>query len=405
MAHWWEPFQSLTSSDDAAPPASTILDPALQDRLARLLSRDPGSPPPSLMQAMDAYRQARTPEAEAPVEEKKPKRIGAWQTIKDLAGGMGEIVRGTPAVVASAMEGIENPRAEHDWKDRWIEDNQKRQQANIEALKASGEYDRPLWLFPGTRGKWAETAQSLPYSVATMGPAAALNVAGSLLGGAAGTAIGAPTGPGALASAALGAEIGGTIGSAIGAYIPAGHASANQYIRDSLDHYEATFKEKQGRAPTPEEVNTYYETTVKPQAQTRIFHGEAAPEAVGTAAEIGLMKSAAKNLFQGGGSIPTRLLKAGAKTALGAFAIEPATEALTQQIQQPAYSATGLTDEAPRSMTSMDDWGKSIDETYGPAAAISLYISALGLPIGAVYNQIQATRRCSPYRRIRERTR
>ncbi|MBK8184715.1 MAG: PLxRFG domain-containing protein [Candidatus Competibacteraceae bacterium] len=244
---------------------------------------------------------------------------------------------------------------------------------------------------PFTRGEWAETTQSFPYTAATMGPALVGGAVGSAIGGALG-GLGGPAAPATVpAGVTAGRAIGGTLGGMLGAYLPAGGAATNQFIRDSLDKYRQDFSAKSGREPSPEEIDTHYKTVVEPQA-FRVYHGEAAPEAAGTVAELGLMKSAIGDVLNSGGSLPMRLAKAGGKVALSAFGIEPATETLTQQIQQPAYSATGLTDEAPRSLTSPEDWLKSAGEVYKQAAATSLFFSALGIPAGAMYGKYQQRR-------------
>ena len=330
----------------------------------------------------------------APALPEAPKTIGAWDTIKDIGSGVIEAARGLPATVASQIEGVSNPYTEVDWKDRAIEDNRARQQANIQALRDSGEYDRPMGLgMPFTRGQWAETTQSFPHTLATVGPSVAGSMVGRALGAVAGGAIsGVPSGG---TAAPVGAVVGGNVGSVLGgmggAYFTAGGAAANQFIRSSLEKYRDDFTAKNGRAPSAGEMDAYYKDTVEPQA-SRVYHGEAAPESAGTVAEIGLAKSAIGDVLHSGGSVPARLVKAAAKVALSAFGIEPATEAITQQIQQPAYAATGLTDEAPRSLSSPEDWAKSAGEVYKQAAATSLFFSALGIPAGTMYGKYQQHR-------------
>ena len=341
----------------------------------------PGLPPPP---ALPDYSNWTLPQPAAPA---KPASAGAWQTLKDIGGGVVETFRGIPTVVASMAEGVGNPHAERDWKDRLIEEGRQRQQADLQTLRDSGEYDRPMGLgMPFTRGEWAETTQSFPYTAATMGPAIVGGAAGGAIGGAIG-GLGGPAAPATVpAGVAAGRAIGGTLGGMLGSYLPAGGAAANQFIRESLDRYRQDFAAKSGREPTPEEIDAHYKATVEPQA-SRVYHGEAAPEAAGTVAELGLMKSAIGDVLHGGGSLPVRIAKAGAKTALSAFGVEPATETITQQIQQPAYAATGLTDEAPRSLKSPEDWLKSAGEVYKQAAATSLFFSALGIPAGAMYGK------------------
>lgn len=391
MGNWWDEQQKPTGSLASLQP--TTQPPAFDSAAAN----NPYAT--QLAQGLQAYRNrpsrfstdpASLPTPAPPPEASQP--AGAWQTLKDIGGGLVETFRGIPGVVASSMEGVENPYAEVDWKDRTIEENRQRQQANLQALRDSGEFDRPMGLgMPFTRGEWAETTQSFPYTAATMGPALVGGAVGSAIGGALG-GLGGPAAPATVpAGVAAGRAIGGTLGGMLGAYLPAGGAATNQFIRDSLDKYRQDFSAKSGREPSPEEIDAHYKTVVEPQA-SRVYHGEAAPEAVGTVAELGLMKSAIGDVLNSGGSLPMRLAKAGGKVALSAFGIEPATETLTQQIQQPAYSATGLTDEAPRSLTSPEDWLKSAGEVYKQAAATSLFFSALGIPAGAMYGKYQQRR-------------
>ena len=393
MGNWWEeqpkPTGSLASLQPTVqPPSVPAFDSAANNPYATQLA-----------QSLQAYRNrpsrfstepASLPTPAQPPEASQP--AGAWQTLKDIGGGLVETFRGIPGVVASSMEGVENPYAEVDWKDRTIEENRQRQQANLQALRDSGEFDRPMGLgMPFTRGEWAETTQSFPYTAATMGPALVGGAVGSAIGGALG-GLGGPAAPATVpAGVAAGRAIGGTLGGMLGAYLPAGGAATNQFIRDSLDKYRQDFSAKNGREPSPEEIDAHYKTVVEPQA-ARVYHGEAAPEAAGTVAELGLMKSAIGDVLNSGGSLPMRIAKAGGKVALSAFGIEPATETLTQQIQQPAYAATGLTDEAPRSLTSPEDWLKSAGEVYKQAAATSLFFSALGIPAGAMYGKYQQRR-------------
>jgi hypothetical protein len=341
---------------------------------------------PSLRQLQPPLMPQAAMSADTPASN-QPKPAGFGRTLLDLGGGLVETARGLPAVVASQLEGVVNPGLERDWKDRVIEENRKRQQADIQALRDSGEYSRPMGLgIPMTRGEWAETTQSFPYTAATMGPAILGGIAGSAIGGAIG-GLGGPAAPATVpAGVTAGRAIGSTLGGMLGAYIPAGRSAANQFIRDSIDQYQADFKEKNGREPSAEETGAYYKATIEPNA-VRIYHGEAAPEAAGTVAELGLMKSAIGDILHGGGSIPVRAAKAAAKTALSAFVVEPGTETATQQIQQPAYAATGLTNEKPRSLSSVDDWLKSAGEVYKQAAATSLFFSALGIPAGSVYGR------------------
>ncbi len=341
---------------------------------------------PSLRQLQPPLMPQAAMSADTPASN-QPKPAGFGRTLLDLGGGIVETARGLPAVVASQLEGVVNPGLERDWKDRVIEENRKRQQADIQALRDSGEYSRPMGLgIPMTRGEWAETTQSFPYTAATMGPAILGGIAGSAIGGAIG-GLGGPAAPATVpAGVTAGRAIGSTLGGMLGAYIPAGRSAANQFIRDSIDQYQTDFKEKNGREPSAEETGAYYQETIEPNA-VRIYHGEAAPEAAGTVAELGLMKSAIGDILHGGGSLPARAAKAAAKTALSAFVVEPGTETATQQIQQPAYAATGLTNEKPRSLSSVDDWLKSAGEVYKQAAATSLFFSALGIPAGSVYGR------------------
>ena len=392
--NWWDERQKPTGSLASLQP--TTQPPSVPS----FYSSDANNPyATQLAQGLQAYRNrpnrfstesASLPMPAQPPEASQP--AGAWQTLKDIGGGLVETFRGIPGVVASSMEGVENPYAEVDWKDRTIEENRQRQQANLQALRDSGEFDRPMGLgMPFTRGEWAETTQSFPYTAATMGPALVGGAVGSALGGALG-GLGGPAAPATVpAGVAAGRAIGGTLGGMLGAYLPAGGAATNQFIRDSLDKYRQDFSAKNDREPSPEEINVHYKNVVEPQT-SRMYHGEAAPEAAGTVAELGLMKSAIGDVLESGGSLPVRIAKAGGKIALSAFGIEPATETLTQQIQQPAYAATGLTDEAPRSLTSPEDWLKSAGEVYKQAAATSLFFSALGIPAGAMYGKYQQRR-------------
>lgn len=370
--------------------------PSLADLATLVNQQQPqqsGLPSPNFQQQQPSLSQIQPPlmpqaamSADTPASN-QPKPAGFGRTLLDLGGGIVETARGLPAVVASQLEGVVNPGLERDWKDRVIEENRKRQQADIQALRDSGEYSRPMGLgIPMTRGEWAETTQSFPYTAATMGPAILGGIAGSAIGGAIG-GLGGPAAPATVpAGVTAGRAIGSTLGGMLGAYIPAGRSAANQFIRDSIDQYQTDFKEKNGREPSAEETGAYYQETIEPNA-VRIYHGEAAPEAAGTVAELGLMKSAIGDILHGGGSLPVRAAKAAAKTALSAFVVEPGTETATQQIQQPAYAATGLTNEKPRSLSSVDDWLKSAGEVYKQAAATSLFFSALGIPAGSVYGR------------------
>lgn len=399
MANWWDDWKV---PDSVTPPSPTLPTPG-SGAQALLPSSTPLAPslpnPPSFADTLEQYRARQQQDVEkwlrpesTPSLPAPPQPASTWQTLKDIGGGVLETIRGIPAVVGSSMESIANPYAERDWKDSVIESGRQRQQADLQALHDAGEYDRPMGLgMPFTRGEWAETTQSFPYTAATMLPALAGGAVGTAIGGAIG-GLGGPVAPATVpAGAAVGRAIGGTLGGMLGSYFPAGGAAANQFIRDSLDKYQQDFTKENGREPTPEEIDAYYKATVEPQAG-RIYHGESAPEAVGTVAELGLMKSAIGDILESGGSLPVRIAKAGAKTALSAFGVEPLTETITQQIQQPAYAATGLTDEAPRSMTSPEDWLKSAGEVYKQAAATSLFFSALGIPAGSVYGRYQSRR-------------
>ena len=144
MGNWWDEQQKPTGSiaslqPTTQPPSVPAFDSAANNPYATQLA-----------QSLQAYRNrpsrfstepASLPTPAQPPEASQP--AGAWQTLKDIGGGLVETFRGIPGVVASSMEGVENPYAEVDWKDRTIEENRQRQQANLQALRDSGEFDRP----------------------------------------------------------------------------------------------------------------------------------------------------------------------------------------------------------------------------------------------------------------------
>ena len=159
--------------------------PASQTGLSGLQPPD-FQPRPAQSYGLPSYEEmAQVANRPAPaLPEAKMEPMGVWDTLKSLGGGAVEAVRGLPATVASQIEGVGNPYAEIDWKDRAIEENRARQQANLQSLRDSGEYDQPMGLgIPMTRGEWAETTQSFPHTLATVVPSVAGSMGGRALGG------------------------------------------------------------------------------------------------------------------------------------------------------------------------------------------------------------------------------
>ena len=99
------------------------------------------------LQGLQAYGPSYTPEEWAamnpPAAPAEQPSAGLWQTAKDVGGGIVEAFRGAPAVVASALEGVENPDKTINYGDEIINDTRSRHQKEIDDMKAAGEIRSP----------------------------------------------------------------------------------------------------------------------------------------------------------------------------------------------------------------------------------------------------------------------
>ena len=218
----------------------------------------------------------------------------------------------------------------------------------------------------GTKGDWANTAASLPFSVGSMGGALVGGAAGSLAGG-----VGAPVGA-ALASGAL-------------AY----RADSAMFVRNALSGYAQKYQQDNGRPPSQDELLVEQER-LQPFAQT---HGieEAIPEGISSAIGAKVIKG----VFTGSGGLGYKL----AKGTAGIAAEELPSETVTQQMQHNTEIDAGVSGGEKRQWNT-DDLGKSFNEVVTPVLQQSLLMGGGLAAASKVYDY--ATKSNSPLTRTVE---
>jgi hypothetical protein len=281
-------------------------------------------------------------------------------TLGTYGETIAQAVKQTPAYIASAFEG-KTPYSERTKADEAIERANKEQE---EFQNAPGAKSKVLGGL-AEAGEVREQAPSMASSLAGMAPTAA------------GAAIGSAIMPGV--GTAVGAGLGGILG-----YVGMKRAAENQLVRSVIAKQEATA----GRPLTQAEKLAAQEKALASGEVEKYGNAEAGGELAGQAAEgIIALTPAGKALKAATSFIPSRLGKAaavGVGKALGVTGTEIATETGTQQFQQPVESKLGLTDEAPRELTSPSDWLTSAKEVAKPTALTVLPMVGIGGVTGGV---------------------
>ena len=285
-------------------------------------------------------------------------------TLGTYGETIAQAVKQTPAYIAQAIEG-KTPFSERTKADETIESAQKSQEV---FEKRPGAKSSVLGGFAE-----AEDVRKQAPSMASSFGGIIPTVVGGAIGGA---ATGAGAGP-------VGAGIGALAGGAL-SYIGMKRAAENQLIRSYVNKKE----QEAGRPLSPQEKLAVQEEALASGEVEKYGHAEAGGELAGQAAEGLIALTPAGKILKGATSfVPTKVGKAlavGAGKALGITGTEIGTETGTQMFQQPVESKLGLTDEAPRELTSPSDWAESVKEVAKPTALTVLPMAGLGGITGGV---------------------
>jgi hypothetical protein len=277
----------------------------------------------------------------------------------NVIGGLktlgGSILRAPENIAAAALTAIKGKEGATVTKSDWMTDyikevdiRNKERSAEVEK-----EYGKGTKFVPGIEIKEvADVAPSFGFSGASMG--------GTVAGGALG----------ALTPIPGGAVMGGMAGGGAVAY----RADSYQAMQSLLDKVNQESIKERGRQITPEEE----QQTKDNFSMFATKHGlwEAGPEAIGNVLEMAAMFAPWKT----GKLIPKgaigKVVKGAARMA-GVYGTEQSTETVTQMGQQQQESAVGLTEEAPRSWTSPQDWWTSAKEV-APGTALLTTVMGVG---------------------------
>ena len=318
---------------------------------------------PDVNSLLDQQLDAMVPAAKSWTEQAKEATRNIPTTVKTIGKGIkNAAVYGLPAMAARAYEETfdENPRSKENLAD-WLIEREKQHYA--ETADQTGEDRRtafppvPFILPEGmTQQDVIEATKSAPFS--------GVGLIGGLAGRAAGLATPVPGG------AAAGAIAGSSL-----ALTP---VAKNTIERQLID----AFEQQKGARLTEEEAAALladFDSSIK-----RHVAGEVLPEAIGNAFEIGFLSKMIGKTPAGQGLLKTIASKA--FEGIKSLGVELAGETTTTQIQQPAEVEMGLRNEAPRSMTSLEDWGTSYKEVAPQVVAMQAGMgggaSALGLMRG-----------------------
>lgn len=411
MANWWEPSQSLTSSDDVAAPAPTIRSPFTNEQLAELLAPQPATPPPSLLTAMDNYRQAQAP---VPVAEEKPAEPEKPVfSLSNLPGALWDAGRGLantlPASAYRAYYGLDRPDQQSDAARAAYEQEAKFTQEmedKTAAAQAAGTSD-------STSEAIRDAGKSLGFTGISMLGSAGGQAAGTAIGTGVGGALGAFAGG---VGAAPGALWGGRIGGLIGGMGTGGKLSydmaGNSLMTEAFARLENKTQKEQGRSMTEQERQTAYEELLPIAKNTALW--EAGPEAIGNAITLGAGKfvfsrlgakelqgiaakagsffgKTAEKVVEKGGA---PLLKAGA--IAGDVAQELGMEGWTQQHQGndqakvDAYVAGKPISEAEQPYADgFEGWAKGVKDVAPVVLATMGLMGGAGAVGSQIYHQVK----------------
>ncbi|MDD4984635.1 MAG: PLxRFG domain-containing protein [Dehalococcoidales bacterium] len=293
-----------------------------------------------------------TPKTSTPVKEDDQPDAG-YNVLGGLAD-IGRAVVDAPTHIKAAYGGLtedKDPYARQTWSDTAREESEALQQQRAEQLGEQRQEKVFPSLFgltpPITRGDLQDAAASIGFSGIAMGA----GLAGSLLGTLAGGPVGGAAGGLGLSGAA--------------AY----KMSVPDIQRQLVDKTNQELINDRGTPMTDQERTEFLEK-VNPDT-VKYALAEAGPEALGNMLALSGIGTIFKGVSKGfAGKIASGLLKV--------YGGELATETATQQLQQPIQAKHGLTDEAPRSLLSLADWGQSFKEVYPATMALATATAGAG---------------------------
>ena len=269
-----------------------------------------------------------------------PKETSVPERVVNTGQALGRLAKDLPthslAYAANIKEGS-RPLDKNDWADKATQDSSK---LLNERLSASDANDKTLL---GTKGDWAQTSASLPFSMGSI-PAAI---------GAGGLATLVTKNP--IAGYSAGATASGSL-----AY----RADSAMFMNSALNTFKDKYKAENNGVEPSQELMLAEQERLQPYAED---HGlwEAIPEGLGSAIGGKVVSSAFKNAGE------NLAVKAG-KMIAGIAAEEMPSETVTQHGQHNTEIDAGVSEGEKRSFTSPSDIAQSVSEVAIPVAQQSL---------------------------------
>lgn len=187
---------------------------------------------------------------------------------------------------------------------------------------------------------------------------------------------------GAIPGAAVGGPVGALVGGGAASFYAGKRLDENQLLREIRDAANEEYFARRGIGLSEHEWND-----LKTKVESNVnLHGlaESIPETAGDLVTIGIALSPLGRV-PGMSNLAARL----ATKMAGAQATELATETATRQLQQPTEAELGLTQEAPRELTSFEDWAKSFREVAAPTAIQTLMLGGGEVAAGEMINAMR----------------
>ncbi len=269
-----------------------------------------------------------------------PKETSVPERVVNTGQALGRLAKDLPthslAYAANIKEGS-RPLDKNDWADKATEDSSK---LLNERLSASDANDKTLL---GTKGDWAQTSASLPFSMGSI-PAA--------------------IGAGGLATVVTKNPIAGYSAGATASGALAYRADSAMFMNSALNTFKDKYKAENNGVEPSQELMLAEQERLQPYAED---HGlwEAIPEGLGSAIGGKVVSSAFKNAGE------NLAVKAG-KVIAGLAAEEMPSETVSQQGQYNTEIDAGVSEGEKRSFTSPSDIAQSVSEVAIPVAQQSL---------------------------------
>ena len=269
-----------------------------------------------------------------------PKETSVPERVVNTGQALGRLAKDLPthslAYAANIKEGS-RPLDKNDWADKATEDSSK---LLNERLSASDANDKTLL---GTKGDWAQTGASIPFSMGSI-PAA--------------------IGAGGLATVVTKNPIAGYSAGATASGALAYRADSAMFMNSALNTFKDKYKAKNNGVEPSQELMLAEQERLQPYAED---HGlwEAIPEGLGSAIGGKVVSSAFKNAGE------NLAVKAG-KVIAGIAAEEMPSETVTEHGQHNTEIDAGVSEGEKRSFTSPSDIAQSVSEVAIPVAQQSL---------------------------------